>query len=79
MRPDLQPEDVDALVRRHDELTRATRTLYRLEADREPASSSPFELMVEVAKGLFAMVLIATVAVVFVVLALAELLPVPTP
>ncbi|MEZ2293070.1 hypothetical protein [Variovorax sp. RCC_210] len=79
MRPDLPQEDVDALVRRHDELTRATRTLYRLDPDREPASSSPFELMVEVAKGLFTMVAIATVAVVLVAIALAELLPAPIP
>lgn len=79
MQPDLPHEDVDALVRRHDELTRATRALYRLEADSELASSSPFELMVEVAKSLFAMVAIATVAVVLVALALSDLFPVPMP
>lgn len=79
MRPDLPQTDRDALLRRHEEMTRARRVLQCHDFDREPASSSPFELMVEVAKGLVTMVVVATVAVVVVALALSELFPVQLP
>jgi hypothetical protein len=75
MRPDLPQEDFDGLVRRHEDLTRATRALYNLEEAREESRGSPFELMADVAKAVVEVFVIAVIAVALVAYLLSKLPP----